>query len=368
MFSQLVFASLLVASQAPSSWVVLVKTDGSVPASWNQNLQDAVKAAAEKSGKVKWTPPPQVSLDDAQLALGCAAWGPACVGQIAAMMNAEKALLIQIEQRGDGAWMTHQIVTASGDPERAPVRFELPDRGRDGLKVARVVAAAAVSGDPVTVVTFKTDVPGAEVILGGEKAGKTPLTLADELTPGQHRVEFRMEGRSPVVQNINVRAGEVTRVGAVMGALGPGVVEPQVGSSTGVVQGDPPPPGGEDVSGGSIDPLFGYITLGAAGAVALVGAGLYIGYLGYHQSKLPRPCQSASDLALDPRPNGCESQQEAFERLNREGKEIESTMNTLYGSFIVAEVVAAALALTGAGLVIAALMTPPPDETAAAAP
>ena len=49
MFSQLILAStLLLASQAPSSWVVLVKTDGSVPASWNQNLQDAVKSAAER--------------------------------------------------------------------------------------------------------------------------------------------------------------------------------------------------------------------------------------------------------------------------------------------------------------------------------
>src|SRR5690606_7740621 len=133
MLSQLVLASALaMAAQAPSSWVVLVKSDGSVPASWNQNLQDAVKSAAEHSAAVRWVPPPQVSVEDAQLALGCGAWGPQCVGQIAGMMNADKALLIEIERRGDGAWMTHQLVTAGGDAERAPVRFELPDRGRDG--------------------------------------------------------------------------------------------------------------------------------------------------------------------------------------------------------------------------------------------
>lgn len=363
MFSQLILAStLLLASQAPSSWVVLVKTDGSVPASWNQNLQDAVKAAAEQSGDVKWVAPPQVSLADAQLALGCTSWGPKCVGQIAAMMNAERSLLIEIERRGEGAWMTHQVVSASGAVERAPVRFELPDRGRDGLKVARVVAAAAVTGKPVTVVSLKTDVPGAEVVIDGESVGRTPLTLADQLTPGEHRVEFRQEGRAPVTQRVDVRAGEVTRVGAVMGSAGTSAVEPRVGED-GAVQTDPPPPGSAAVGG--IDPLFGYITLGAAAAVALVGAGLYVGYLGYYQSKLPQPCQSADELALDPAQRTCESQQEAFERLNREGKEIEGTMTTLYGSFIVAEVVGAALALTGAGLVIAALLSPAPDETAA---
>lgn len=364
MLSPLALAgALLLASQAPSSWVVLVKTDGSVPPSWNQNLQDAVRSAAESSGAVKWVPPPAVSLEDAQLALGCGEWGLPCVGQIASMMNADKALLIEIEVRGEGAWMTHQLVTSSGARERAPVRFELPDRGRDGLKVARVVAAAAVTGKPITVVMLKTDVPGAEVFLDGERVGKTPLTLADQVTPGPHRVELRLEGRAPVTQNIDVRAGEVTRVGAVMGAGGAGVVEPVVGAG-GDVQEDPPPPGSADVAG--IDPLFGYLTLGAAAAVALVGGGLYLGYLGYWQSKLPRPCGSAEELALNPSERSCESQREAVERLSREGKEIEATMSTLYGSMIVAEIVAAALALTGVGLVIAALLSPPPDEMATA--
>lgn len=363
MLSPLVFAgALLLASQAPSSWVVLVKTDGSVPPSWSQNLQDAVKSAAEASGAVKWVAPPQVSLEDAQLALGCGGWGPACVGQIAGMMNAEKALLLEIEARGEGAWMTYEVITTAGVSERKPVRFELPDRGRDGLKVARVVAASAVTGKPITVVTLKTDVPGAEVVIDGEKRGKTPLTLADQLPPGQHRVELRLEGRAPVTQTIQVRAGEVTRVGAVMSAGGPGFASPTVGSG-GDVQGDPPPPGSADVA--SIDPLFGYLTLGAAGAVALVGGGLYLGYLAYWQSKLPNPCGSAEDLSIHPDQRSCESQREAVERLNREGDDIERTMNALYGSVIVAEIVAAALALTGAGLVIAALLSPPPDEMAA---
>lgn len=359
MFSPLALAgALLLATQAPASWVVLVKTDGSVPPAWSQSLQDAVRASAQSSGAVKWVPPPAVSLEDAQLALGCGEWGAPCIGQIAAMMNADRALFIEIERRGEGAWMTHQLITTEGVVERAPVRFELPSRGADGLEVARVVASAAVTGKPITVVMVRTDVAGAEVFVDGEKVGTTPLTLADRLSPGTHKVELRLEGRTPVTQTIDVRAGEVTRVGAVMSAGG-GAVEPVDEEGARDLS-----PGSADL--GPIDPLFGYLTLGAAAGVALVGGGLYLGYLAYWQSKLPRPCATAEELALHPSQRSCESQREAVARLEKEEDDIANTMGALYGGMIVAEVVAAALALTGAGLLIAALLTPPPDETALA--
>jgi hypothetical protein len=357
----LLAASLALGAQSPSSWVVLVRTDGSVPDSWTQNLQEATKSAAQETPGVTWVAPPKVSVEDAQIALGCAGWNEACAAQIASMMSADKVLVLDLEQRGAGAWLHTQVVDKSGATSRARARFELPDRGRDGLKAARVVAAAALTGKPVTVVTIRTDVPGAEVFIDGKRVGRTPLTLADQLAPGTHRMELRLENRAPVVKNVEVLAGEVTSVGAVLGASGPQPLQPTLGE--GVVQRDPRPPAVGGASDPGLDPLFGYITLGVAGVVAAVGGGLYLGHVGVYLSALPRPCATAAELGS----GTCESQAEAVARLKRDELQTQSTMNTLFTSFIVAEVVAVALAITGAGLVIAALMSEP-DETKAPAP
>jgi hypothetical protein len=366
MLCSIALASVLtVAAQSPTSWVVLIKSDGSVPASWSQNLQDAVKEAASGSSRVKWLPPPQVSLEDAQLALGCSSWDKSCVGQIAGMMNADAALSLELEKRGKGAWLTYQVIGNNGKVLAKKKKFEVPDRGSEGLKVARVVAASAVTGKPVTVVAFSTDVAGAEVFVDGEKVGKTPITVAADISPGSHKVEFKMEGRAPVTQNVDVAAGKVTKVGAVMAtASSPPPDDPVVGDDpeTGddpEVQpdpgpqpvNDPPPP-----AAGGIDPLFGFITLGAAGAIAVTGLALYGGHLYVGFDARAKPCVDPADLEVDPSLRDCESQQEAFERLERDGESIAATMDALYWSFIAAEVVAAVVGIAGAGLLAASFL------------
>lgn len=366
MLSSLVLASTLAFAAAPSgSWVVLIKTDGSVPASWSDNLQDAVKSATSSKSGVRWVPPPQVSLADAQLALGCSAWDASCVGQIAGMMNADVALLLEIEKRGKGAWMHRQLVSKSGKARGKRERFELPDRSAKGLQVARAIAASTVTGKAVTIVTLTTDVEGADVFVDGDKVGETPLTLTSELSVGGHTVEFRMAGRAPVTQKVNVKAGEVTKVGAVMAtAAMPPPNDPEVGNPVdnqvqedplpAVNQPDDPPPG---AAGGGLDPLFGYATLGVAGAVALVGAGLYGGHAFVAVDSAARPCTNPADLELPQSQRDCESQAEAYERLQTEGPQIQQTMDALYWSFIAAEVAAGVLAVAGIGLVVFSFVT-----------
>jgi hypothetical protein len=359
-------ASLALSGQAGASWVTLVKTDGSVPASWSGALQDAAKKSAKKASDVQYMPPPQVSIEDAQLALGCTSWGPACVGQIAGMMSADAALLVELEKRGDGAWLTHQLISASGGVQKAPVRFELPDRGKEGLKVARVVVGAAVTGSPVTVLSLKTDVAGADVIIDGKKAGKTPLVVAGSVSPGEHTIEFRMDERAPVTRKVRVESGKITHVGVVLAsAAAPPPVDPTVGEDPIGDNGDPsdtPPddttPGGEDTGGvtgggGGLDPIIGYATLGAGLGVAVLGGGLLAGHYAVAATNEPDPCKPGES----PAPGVCETQAQAYERLQRDGESIQATMSTLYASFIVAEVVAGVLVVAGAGLTAAAFLT-----------
>lgn len=356
--------ALAVAGQSPASWVVLVKSDGSVPASWNDRLQNAVKTAADSSSSVKWVPPPQVSLEDAQLALGCSSWGPGCVGQIAGMMNADAALVLEFEKRGKGAWLSWQVVRNSGKPKAKPARMELPDRGAKGLDVARAVAASAVSGKPVTVVTITTDVAGAEVFIDGEKAGKTPMTLAGKLSPGAHRIELRMEGRAPVTQNVDVKAGALTKVGAVMTAAAMQAPDdPVVGEPLGDPLDDPPPEL-QDVKDGepagdafSLSPLFSYATVGVGLAVAAVGGGLYAGHLLVGLNAQPRPCTDPAQLEVPAADRRCESQQEAYERIAAESEDVNATMDALYNGMIIAEVAAGVIVLAGAGLFVVSLLT-----------
>jgi hypothetical protein len=367
MLGSLILAGTLSLAAQSGSWVVLVKSDGSVPSSWEEGLQEAVKTAANSS-KVKWVPPPQVSLEDAQLALGCGGWDAPCVGQIAGMMNADAALVLEIEKKGRGAWISSQVVSSSGESRSNKQRCEVPDRGETGLQVARAVAASAVTGKPVTVLTATTDVAGAEDFVDGKKHGKTPLTLAGMLSTGSHTVEFRMEGRAPVTQKVNVQAGKVTKVGAVMAtAAQPPPDDPVVGDPDPDPQGDPvtdpdPDPGTQPVTdtaaGGGIDmAMIGYITLGVAGAAALVGGGLLAGHYWVGFNAQARPCTDPAQLELPPDQRSCESQAEAYERIAREGEDIENTMNALYWSGIIVEVGAGVIALAGVGLVVFGLMT-----------
>lgn len=341
MIASLVLASTLALSaQPPEAWVVLVKSDASVPASWADNLQDAARAAAEEARNVRWTAPPQVSLEDAQLALGCPSWGPQCVGQIAVMMKADVALLVEIQERSEGAWLTARLISADGTEVRGKWRYELADRGAQGLKVARVVVRSTILGKEPTVLRVETDVPGAEVRLDGAAVGKTPLTLADEVAPGPHELQLLLEGRAPLTRQVDVRPGEVTRVGAVLSAAPPAPHKPTLGEG----------PAGADGATGPISPVLAWSVVGAGAAVAAAGGGLYAGHVAHAMSVLPKTTPD-------------ERQVDAAKRLAQENQ----LSLGLYSGAVAAGVVGALVLLTGTGMVAASMLAepeaPPPTPT-----
>src|ERR1041385_5578252 len=99
--------ALAVSSGTSNKWVALVHTTGDVPASWQKELQAA--AEQNKLGPA-WAAPPAVTLDEAQLALGCAGWSKTCAGQIAAMTGAGIALVVEVTAKDAGVVITTQPV------------------------------------------------------------------------------------------------------------------------------------------------------------------------------------------------------------------------------------------------------------------
>jgi hypothetical protein len=272
-----VVVAIVVAALAPSSawaakpvrkkadtWVALVHTTGDVPAGWANTLRSAAESVTDQR---TWLPPPELSLDEIQLTLGCAAWGPACAGQATALIGATNALVIEVarDQHGvvvqiDGVSGTGAVV---GDGERVEVAAS-----DDGLAIASAWVVGAVRGARPTVLVVTADLDGTEVVLDNAPVGVTPLTLVNRVSPGVHTLLVRRDSRAPLSRSIVVQPGTVNRVHAPL-AAGPAMKStPTVGEAAPAPLPTLPSPS----SGASASPfaIAGY-GLGGVGALAAVG-------------------------------------------------------------------------------------------------
>jgi hypothetical protein len=263
------------ARKKPETWVALVHSTGDVPAGWAGALRRAAESVTDRR---TWLPPPELSLDEIQLTLGCATWGPACAGQATALIGATYALVIDVarDQHGvvvqiDGVSGTGSVV---GDGERVEVAAT-----DDGLAIASAWVVGAVRGARPTVLVVTADLDGTEVVLDNAPVGVTPLTLVNTVSPGAHKLMLRREARAPVSRSIVVQPGTVNREHGML-AAGPAMKSvPTVGET-------PPAPLPKlPASSSAQSPLvlagFG---LGGVGAVAalggLVGAAINYGRQG----------------------------------------------------------------------------------------
>lgn len=253
------------ARKKPETWVALVHTTGEVPAGWAGALRSAAESVTDQR---TWLPPPELSLDEIQLTLGCATWGPACAGQATSLIGATNALVIEVsrDQHGvvvqiDGVSGTGAVV---GDGERVEVAAN-----DDGLAIASAWVVGAVRGARPTVLVVTADLEGTEVVLDNTPVGVTPLTLVNRVSPGAHSLLLRREARAPLSRSIVVQPGTVNREHGMLAAGPPMKSVPAVGEA-------PPAPlpklPASSSSSSSPSPLvlagFG---LGGVGAIATIG-------------------------------------------------------------------------------------------------
>lgn len=257
------------ASTKKGAWVPLVRLQGEVPAEWREALQ---KVATEDDSRT-WVAPPAVTLEEAQVALGCAGWSDTCAGQITSMTGASMAVVVDVVAQGEGALVTVQQVKGGGGVQGAVEKLELLARGEEDLDLARQFVRRAAKG-PTAIILVDTDVPGADVLIDGTKVGQTPRRLV--LAPGGHELSLRQEGKAPFTKRIELEPGQNPPEIVTLNAGGiPVDVTPTVGNETHEVRTarvSPP---------AKVDPLLppeaalvGWSLAGVGGAVALAATGV----------------------------------------------------------------------------------------------
>ncbi len=243
-----------------ASWVALVHTVGDVPAHWAAALRTAAESVTDQR---TWLPPPDLSIDEIQLTLGCATWGPTCAGQATALIGADNALVIDVTRDTHGIVVRIDGVSGTGTVVGDGERVEVP-ADDDGLQVAEAWVIGSIKGARPTVLIVTSDLEGTEVLIDGRKAGVTPLTLVNALTVGEHRLMLRRENRAPLTRPIVVQPGTVNREHAVL-ANGPAMKSiPTVGETP------PAPLVGPDGTAPSAMVVAGF-ALGGVGAAATIG-------------------------------------------------------------------------------------------------
>ena len=207
------------------SWVALVHTIGDVPATWAPALQ---KAAESVTDSRVWLQPPGLSLDEIQLTLGCATWGPTCAGQATALIGADSALVIDVTRDTHGVVVRIDGVSGKGAVVGNGERIEVPITD-DGLAIAEAWVIGAIKGARPTVLIVTADLDGTEVLIDNKRVGVTPLTLVNTLAAGEHRLMLRRENRAPLTRPIVVQPGTVNREHGMLAQGPPMKSKPTVG-------------------------------------------------------------------------------------------------------------------------------------------
>jgi hypothetical protein len=288
-----------VSFQAPAAsqkWVALVHTSGDVPSSWLKPLQEA---AQERSGNT-WVAPPAVTLDEAQLALGCAAWNKACAGQIAGMTGAAMALVVDVTGKDAGITIGVQAVKANGSAVGAEEKLELPGKTDKDLEFARDFVK---KGQRSAYLVVETDVPGVEVSIDGEHKGKTSASarLQEMLPPGEHKLMLSMEGKAPLQKTVTLKPGVVTTEALSLSAAGPPIettaVAPPPTPTHEVTTTPEQPPTPAPSGAGSGNAAVGFGLAGVGGAVVVV-AGVLAGGAIYDRFFHRVPCGPKPDACI----------------------------------------------------------------------
>ncbi len=310
--------------------MVLVKAEGAVPDSWSADLQKVAERAAQQNSDVTIVPPPQVGLSDIQLAVGCDAWGPACAGKVAGMMQAQLALTLIVDATGSSPTLSWSLVRDDGSLVLSGGPEGLPDAGEAGLIAVRSRLRAIIVGIPPTVLVVETDIPGATLFLDGQRVGETPYTLRD-LEPGPHKIRLELEGRAPLTREIVVEEGRTVRRAFVLSSTTTPAHDPVVGTS------EPAPL--------SVSPILAFSVLGGGVVMAAAAWALY----GVH-----------AVLFMTYAVRDGENQRDYFTRLEGlpDAGVAQVASYASYAGFITLFAVGLLTAASGGGLVVAAFMLP----------
>ena len=210
-------------------FVVLVRLEQTVPATWEKEIQDVAQAAAAQKHGLEWMAPPQVSLEESRTLLGCQSYDAACISQIADTLGAARALYVEVTAHEGKPTMLGLVVVTVKTPGKAQWRqVELPDVDVAGLAATKAFVRGEVMEQPATVLVVTSDVVGASITIDGKVAGVTPLALTEDVKTGIHEISVEKAGFQPVMRRIDVQKSRLTHMQVPLPAIAVAVAPPPV--------------------------------------------------------------------------------------------------------------------------------------------
>jgi hypothetical protein len=165
-------------------------------------------------------------------------------------IHAQYWVAMSLAGMGKTAEAYEALSTALDDPGASRLGAEKITAGQDKLaELEKVPAAVAVTSEP----------PGATIELDGNASGTTPGSV--EMPRGKHTLKLSMEGYDPITVDLDVKPGEQSSQELTLQQAAP-PPEPEPEPEAAPAPAAPPEPRSK---------LPAYITLGVAGASAIVG-------------------------------------------------------------------------------------------------
>lgn len=183
MLASVLFSVVLsaVPSARATTWIPLVKVDATFDETWKASLEAAAELQLNSKKRTKMVQPPETSIDNTMVAMGCAEWGPKCAHQIGDVMGAKNKMMVDVSAKGEGAEIFFRLVDRRGRVVQTAGPYALPDRNKEGRSRALKAVRAFIYKKYPTEVVIETAPAGARVSINKRKQrGKSPMTLTSK--------------------------------------------------------------------------------------------------------------------------------------------------------------------------------------------
>ncbi len=341
-----------------TQFVVLFRLGSGVPLAWTGELQSTALAATSQQSKLKWMPPPQVSLEETRMLLGCQQWDASCVAQIGETLGAARVLYVALASSGQGVGKMQLLDVQVAKPGKAkPQSMSLPDLEATGMALAKAHIRGTILGRVPTTLAVRSVPAGAQVTLDGKAVGAAPLARIEGFEPGPHTIYLTLDGYAPIEKQVVVHKGqalliqvELVKAAAVVAVAPVAAPDPEpqpmaVPEPTPEVEPEPAPVVADAAPYPHWDSPVAWVGVGL-GVAALAGGGaLY----GAHISG----AQPLLDAEQEYKDQGYVSSMTQVQFVEQT-----QTVEALYFASVVTAAVGGLLAVTGGTL----LFVPPPAE------
>lgn len=216
MLASVLFSVVLsaVPSARATTWIPLVRVDATFDDTWKSSLEAAAELQLNSKKRTKMVQPPETSIDNTMVAMGCAEWGPKCAHQIGEVMGAKNKMMVDVSAKGDGAEISFRLVDRRGRVKQSAGPYALPDRGKEGRSRALKAVRAFIYKKYPTELVIETTPAGATVRINKRKQrGRSPMKLVSKVDADKSiTVVLSKKGYEKKTLTITPQAGVATPV------------------------------------------------------------------------------------------------------------------------------------------------------------